>query len=143
VYVEDDDGTISIDLTNGDSKGLNQNAKTTIDELITVTNNGAEDLTSLKLTMEVSDASEVNPDNVFEFTASGDSAGGSSPYSNGSDISGGGLDSGSSLTFGLIVDLLPLGEDADDDDRPTTSSPNDLPSSGDYTLEIEANSDSS
>ena len=136
VYVNaPEDGVVSINLSNGNSEGVNQDAKTTIDELITVTNNGAEDLSELRLNMLVSGAPQVNPDNVFKFTASGSSAGGNSPYSNDSDISGGDFDSGSSLTFGIIIDLLP-----DDENPPTSSSPNDLPSDGTYTLEIEANS---
>jgi len=126
------DGTSDNGNENGaSSTGLNQDAKTTINNLIQVTNNGSQGLTSLRLSLE-SDSANIDETVAFKFTTG---ANASSPHNNNPsspvDVSGGGLSQGSSLVFGMIINLIP--------DDATTFDPNKLPSGTSYTLTIEAN----
>ena len=128
-YVTADDGTIQLDLdgtsdNSADSSGLNQNAKTTIDDLVKITNNGSQDISEINL--EITDDSSTDLSGVFEFTKGPD---GSTNVGNNADITGGnGLSVGSSVVFGLVIDLLDNNNDVSE-----------LPSSTDYTLIITAN----
>ena len=143
-YVADrGDGTVEIALdgSNTGASGLNQNARTTFRNLITVTNNGTQAVESLTLTMSVSTGNGngngnagVDANDTFEFTVS--PAGGNSsegPVANGNDILTGNnsipdtLNSGSSINFGLVVDLLAGGNNGGN-----------LPGGLSYTLTIEA-----
>jgi len=136
-YVQQTDGTIVINLDGGSGDdgdvddagtGLNQRAKTTFENLVTVTNNGTQNVNSLTLSMAVTDLdtsnigdsqyqNESNGDlttgeveSTFSFTVNdGDTSG---TPSNGTDIlgttgiSGGTLAPGESFTFGMVVNLL-------------------------------------
>ncbi|MDB9249368.1 hypothetical protein PN419_10215 [Halorubrum ezzemoulense] len=134
-FVDTTGDTISIELgTNsaGNGTGLNENAITTFRNLVTVTNNGTQDITALNLTMGVS-GNSVTADNTFEFTVSpSDGNGSQGVISNGgniltSDGAGGTLAPGSSVNFGILIDLIDGGD-----------TNGDLPSSLTYTLTIEA-----
>ena len=132
------DGTIEINLDGTDSQtgsngGLNQNAETVFRNLVTITNNGTQEITSLTLTMAVSSASNVVADDTFEFTVSpSDGNSNQGTVSNGGNILTGNnsipgtLGSGSSINFGMIIDLINGGAG------------NDLPDGAAYTLTIEA-----
>ena len=127
-FVSETDGTIQIDLdgTDADADGLNQNAKTTFRNLVTVSNNGTQEVNSLTLTMAVSGGSgNVNANDTFEFTVSPDDGNDNQDtVSNGSNILTGSNDisstlgSGDSINFGIVIDLLNGGDDGDlpDDD---------------------------
>ena len=136
-YVDASEDTIALDLTGTDNgaTGLNQNAKTTLENLISVLNNGTQEVTSLTLEL-TSDSSDINDDDTFQFTAQEKVQGGSdlSGIPNGEDILSGsnlnttiGAGSGS-VEFGLIVDLINGG---DDNSLPSNSSTT-------YTLTITA-----
>jgi len=137
------DGTIEINLDGTDSQtgsngGLNQNAETVFRNLVTITNNGTQEITSLTLTMAVSSASNVVADDTFEFTVSpSDGNSNQGTVSNGGNILTGNnsipgtLGSGSSINFGMIIDLINGGAG------------NDLPDGAAYTLTIEAQTDNS
>ena len=133
-YVDTSGDTIAINLDadNGPG-GLNQEAKTIIRNLITVTNNGTQGVGSITLTMSASgNASGVPVDDTFSFTVSPSDGSSDQTVSNGDDILTGNnslddtLSSGDSVNFGMIVDLISGGVD------------NDLPGDGSYTLTIEA-----
>ena len=123
------DGTIQLDLDgtsddSADSSGLNQNAKTTIDDLVKITNNGSQDISEINL--EITDDSSTDLSGVFEFTKGPD---GSTNVGNNADITGGsGLSVGDSIVFGLIINLLNNNNDVSK-----------LPSGTTYTLIITAN----
>jgi hypothetical protein len=137
------DGTILIDL-DGNSEGasgLNQNAVTTFRNLVEITNNGTQTITSITLNFESgdvpSDISNVN--NTFDFTVSTTESEGddSDQVENGAGILTGSnnipssLTPGDSIEFGIVVDLI-NGGDGD----------NNLPDTTDgYTLTITANTD--
>jgi len=136
-YVDASEDTIALDLTGTENgaTGLNQNAKTTLENLISVLNNGTQEVTSLTLEL-TSDSSDINDDDTFQFTAQEKVQGGSdlSGIPNGEDILSGsnlnttiGAGSGS-VEFGLIVDLINGG---DDNSLPSNSSTT-------YTLTITA-----
>ena len=134
-YVDDGGDTIEIDLsaTDNGASGLNQNAKTILENLVTVVNNGTQTVTGLILTVS-STPSSVDADDTFQFTATDNSQGGSDldDISNGSDILSSTnlnkeIDTGNAdVDFGLVVDLLNGGDN------------NALPEDGSYTLTIEA-----
>ena len=136
-YVDASEDTIALDLTGTDNgaTGLNQNAKTTLENLISVLNNGTQEVTSLTLEL-TSDSSDINDDDTFQFTAQEKVQGGSdlSGIPNGEDIlSGSNLNTtigegSGSVEFGLIVDLINGG---DDNSLPSNSSTT-------YTLTITA-----
>lgn len=118
-YVADPgDGTLEITLVNnddtdGNASGLNQNAKTVFRNLVTITNNGTQDVTSLNLEFigEESDNFSGELDSVFSFTVS-DGNGNQDSVDNAGDILTdssnipGDLGPGSSINFGLEIDLL-------------------------------------
>ena len=124
-----DDGTIQLDLdgTSDDSvssSGLNQNARTKINNLVKITNNGSQDISTLNL--EITDNSDTNLTGVFEFTKGPD--GGKNIGNNANLKDGSGLGVGNSVVFGLVVDLLDNNNDVSK-----------LPSDTTYTLIITAN----
>jgi hypothetical protein len=148
-FVEQDGNTVEITLSNpngnntANATGLNENARTVFRELVTITNNGTQDVTSL--TLEFIDdgslpgtISASDLDSIFSFTVSPVSGNSSqSTVDNGDDILNdtdsyysGDLTPGQALNFGIEVDLLDSG---------TT----DLPEDGSYTLEITAESSNS
>ena len=128
-YVADPgDGTIEITLVNdddtpGNASGLNQNATTVFRNLVTVTNNGTQDVDILSLefiTGDGNDLSETNLNNVFSFTVSPSGNGNNdsqSTVSNGGDIISDSyysdedspLEPGQSINFGLNINLLDSG----------------------------------
>ena len=127
-YVSDPgDGTIEITLVNdddtpGNASGLNQNATTVFRNLVTVTNNGTQDVETLSLEFITGDGnglSETDLDDVFSFTVSpsGNGNNGSqSTVSNGGDIisdsyysTDSPLGPGQSINFGLNINLLDSG----------------------------------
>lgn len=122
-YVSDPgDGTIEIRLVNdddtpGNASGLNQNATTVFRNLVTVTNNGTQDVDTLSLEFITGDGNELTGTelgNVFSFTVSpsGNGNNGSqSTVSNGGDIIGddSSLGPGQSINFGLNINLLDSG----------------------------------
>ena len=122
------DGTTQLDLdgTSDDSassSGLNQNARTKINNLVKITNNGSQDISTLNL--EITDDSGTDLSGVFEFTKGSD---GGTNIGNNADLTGGsGLDVGNSVVFGLVVDLLDNNNDVSK-----------LPSGTTYTLNITA-----
>jgi hypothetical protein len=130
-YVSTSSGTIQLDLdgtSSGSTSGLNKNAKTTIDNLVKITNNGSQHLT--KLNVEITNDSGNTISGIFKFTKGSD---GGTTLGNNVDLTqGSGLSSGSSVVFGLIIDLL--GNNAGNNGDPVS----DLPSGG-YTLNITAN----
>jgi hypothetical protein len=131
------DGTITINL-DGNSEGasgLNQNAITTFRNLVEVTNNGTQTVTSVNLNMSETPSEVNSASDTFDFTV--DEGSDSDSVENDSDILTGAdgipnnLEPGESVNFGIEVDLI-NGGDQD-------STPPDLPDSGDYTLTITAN----
>lgn len=145
-YVADPgDGTLEITLVNndetpGNATGLNQNAKTVFRNLVTVTNNGTQEVTSLELDFigeENDELSETEMDNVFSFTVSPtDGTSNRDTVPNDDDIltdSNGipdALGPGSSINFGLEIDLL-------------TTSVTEIPGGSSFTLEITAETENS
>jgi hypothetical protein len=131
-YVTTPNNQIQLDLSgtqgdSADSSGLNQDAITKIASLITVTNNGSQDLSGLKLDLET-DSDNIDESAAFGFTTDN----GSNEFDNDKDVTDGdGLSVGETLTFGVIVDLI--------NPDSTTFDPNKLPSDVAYTLEIIAN----
>ena len=137
-FVTQSDGTIQINLDGSDdtgtASGVNRNAETTFRNLVTVANNGTQAVESLTLTMAVSGGDgNVVADDTFEFTVSpNDGNENQDTVSNGSNILTDNnsipatLGSGSSINFGLIIDLLNGGNNGN------------LPTGLTYTLTIEA-----
>ena len=133
-FVTETDGTIQFNLDNNaagnattaNGTGLNKNAKTTFNSLVTVTNNGTQGVTSLTLEM-TDDSDDSNAGNLFKFTVDGNSLNNGSSGADiiGSDGTDSTLSPGDSVTFGLVVDLIDNGTDGD------------LPSEN-YTLTITA-----
>ncbi|TKX83991.1 hypothetical protein EXE43_21310 [Halorubrum sp. SS5] len=125
-YASQEDGTITIELdgdaTTEGGSGLNQNAKTTIRDIVQVTNNGTDPITNLNLTM--TDSSGNTLTNTISFTSDADT---STTYNHGENILGDNLGTGNSVEFGIVVDLID----------------NSLPDSSPYNLTIEALTDQS
>jgi hypothetical protein len=104
---------LDLSATDNGASGLNQNAKTILENLVTVVNNGTQTVTGLILTVS-STPSSVDADDTFQFTATDNSQGGSDldDISNGSDILSSTnlnkeIDTGNAdVDFGLVVDLL-------------------------------------
>ncbi|WP_255192303.1 hypothetical protein [Natronobeatus ordinarius] len=90
---EPEDGQIEIDIGGGED-GVNQNAVTTFNELVEITNNGTNQVTSIDLELE-GDGAEV-------LTVVGDE---------GFDTLT--MGAGDSVTFGLEIDLVEQGNDGD------------------------------
>ena len=146
-YVEvtgdnDGEGVIEINLdgfedsdSGANSTGLNQNAITTFDELVTITNNGTRAVDSLSFEIDASDsandgvlsivysgsniADTDDSDDVISDASSGD------VYTSGNVLSSN-ISVGSTADFGLRVDLL-------DDDNP-----DELADDAAFTLTISA-----
>ena len=147
-YVTETDGTVEITLENPDGNndanatGVNQNAETVFRNLVTVTNNGTQDVSELWLEFvtEGSDDSNLNLSDTFHFTASSVGSGTSEvdQLQNNSNILDSAADDDSTLTpgesinFGIVVDLLAGGD-----------SENALPDGGSFTLQIRANTTNS
>jgi hypothetical protein len=125
-YVSTSGGTIQLDLdgtsSGNGSSGLNKNAKTTINNLVKITNNGSQDLTELRVEITNDAGNTIN--GIFTFTKG---SGGGTTLGNNVDLTeGSGLSSGSGIVFGLIINLLN-----------NNAGVSDLPSGG-YTLVITA-----
>ena len=149
-FVEETDGTveIQIDDSNDDEDtgaGLNQNAITTFNHLVYVTNQGTQEVDSL--TLEFTDVDDdINDEgDTFNFPVAevGDVGGDELGITDGPETieydgseleildtaaTPGTLSPGDGVVFGLEINLI----DGGDGD-------NDLPDEGDYTLTIEAN----
>jgi hypothetical protein len=141
-FVEQTGETVEITLDNPDgdgganATGVNANARTTFRNLVTVTNNGTQDVTTLNLEFisAGSDDENLNLSDTFHFTASSNSAGSAevTELVNNSNILDSAADDDSTLTpgeainFGIVVDLLDGGDDGS------------LPDDGSYTLRITA-----
>jgi len=124
-YVSTSNGQIQLDLdgTSAGASGINQNAKTTIDNLVQITNNGSQALTSLNV--EITNSGDNNISGIFTFTKGSD---GDTTLGNNVDLTeSNGLGSGSSVVFGLIINLLN-----------NNAGVSEMPSGG-YTLNITAN----
>lgn len=130
---------ITIDDSAGTSAGdgLNQNAITTIRNIVQVANNGTQGVTSLSLEFTET-PSGVNPDNTFDFLVDDDGNSTSIDHSSGgTDILTGNnsisdtLGTGATVNFGLGIDLINGG-----------NSDNALPDGGSYTLTITAETSS-
>ena len=144
-YVEQSDDTVQITLENPDGSneanatGVNVNAETVFRNLVTITNNGTQDITELELEFieQGSDLSNPNLSNTFHFTTSSTDSNTAevdqrdnnsnilaSPTPDGDNV----LTPGESINFGIVVDLLDGGD-----------SNNSLPDDGSFTLQIRAN----
>ncbi|WP_434522742.1 hypothetical protein [Halorubrum sp. AS12] len=138
-YVTQEDETISIDLTDSDdASGLNRNARTTLRNLVQVTNQGTQTVDTLGL--EFSDApDEITVSDTFSFTVDysdddgedmvahpGDNNGAANILTDQNNIPSE-LPPGRAVSFGLEIDLIDGG-----------TSENDLPDNEDYTLTITA-----
>ncbi|TKX71205.1 MULTISPECIES: hypothetical protein [Halorubrum] len=138
----DDDQTVEISLENpngsngANASGLNESAITVFRNLVTVTNNGTQEVTSLNLdiTGEASGNLSGNYDSVFGFTVSQNSNQGS--VNNNNDILTGnnsipdGLGPGEAINFGLKINLLDSGV-------------TEIPADSSFTLQITANTENS
>ena len=131
-YIDTSGDTIQITIGTGQN-GLNQDAITTIRNIVRVTNNGTQDVTSL--TLEFTETpSNVNPVDTFTFLVDegGNQDSVSQTSSDGADILTGNnipgtLGAGESINFGLEIDLINGGNSNDS-----------LPDNGSYTLTITA-----
>lgn len=144
-YVEQSDDTVQITLENPDGSneanatGVNVNAETVFRNLVTITNNGTQDITELELEFieQGSDLSNPNLSNTFYFTTSSTDSNTAevdqrennsnilaSPTPDDDNV----LTPGESINFGIVVDLLDGGD-----------SNNSLPDDGSFTLQIRAN----
>ena len=140
-YVADPgDGTVEItlentdDATSGNATGLNQNAITVFRNLVTITNNGTQTVDTLNLEFTSTTANvldQTDLDNIFNFTVSPSGSDGTqATVGNGSDIltgdfSSGTLGPGSSINFGLEINLLDSGVTQ-------------IPAESEFTLQITA-----
>ena len=134
-YIDTSGDTIAIDISSTpEGGGINQNAITTIRNIVQVTNNGTQDVTSLSLEFTVT-PSGVDPEDTFTFLVDegGNQDSVAHPSSGGADILTGNssipdtLGTGDSINFGLEIDLINGGD-----------SNNSLPDNGSYTLTITA-----
>ena len=139
---DDGEGVIEINLdgfedsnSDANSTGLNQNAVTTFDELVTITNNGTRAVDSLSFEIDASDSANdgvlsivYNGSNIADTDDSGDvisDASSGDVYTSG-DVLSSNISVGSTVDFGLRVDLL-------DDDNP-----DELAEDAAFTLTISA-----
>lgn len=138
-FVSETDGTIEINLdgSEGDASGLNRNAITTFRNLVTITNNGTQTVTSLTLEF-ITTPDDVPADETFRFTVSpADGNDSQAVIDNGGDILSDDadvieeLEAGEPINFGLEIDLI----DGGDGDA--------LPEDGSYTLQIDAQTENS
>ena len=148
---EEGEGTISINIdatadAEGGGEGLNQNARTRFNNLVTITNQGTQDVDSITLGFtsddQAPDQEDLNYEDTFTFPVSANAD--ESDFQNNDNLVSPGeggepgeiltgnntpsdLTPGDEVTFGLEIDLIEGGDQN-----------NDLPN-GDYTLTIEAN----
>jgi len=117
-YVTTDDGQVEINLDgnendDADASGLNQNAITTFNELVQITNNGTQAVGTLEFEIDAdSDDNNGVLSVVYDGSSVEDADTDDDIYTSGNVLSDSTLDIGSSETFGLEVDLL-------DDDNPS------------------------
>ena len=142
-YVEQEDGTISINLDGNDDQdadGLNQNARTTFRNLVQVTNQGTQTVDTLGL--EFTDAPDditlsatfslpvdEEDDDGEDMVAHPEDDDGAANILTGENDIPSSLEPGDAVDFGLQIDLIDGGNDD-----------NDLPDDGEYTLTITAES---
>ena len=131
-YVPDPgDGTIEINLdgnTEG-ADGLNQNARTRLENLVVVTNQGTQDVGSLEFTIDVdTDGDEGGHENAFKIVSGGTEFDATGDDDFLGEIGESPLEPGQEVSFGVEIDLLIDGgiDDIEDD--------------AEFTLTIEANS---
>ena len=129
-YVQETGETIQINLDGGSDEdaddngtGLNQNAKTTFRNLVTITNNGTQTVTNL--TLDIEEDSGTVSGSPFSFTVNDGSN--EDTVANGKNLLGAGsitsdLTPGESIDFGMIIDLIN----------------GSIPASANYTLTITA-----
>lgn len=140
-FVSETDDTIEINLdgSEGDAGGLNRNAITTFRNLVTITNNGTQTVTSLTLEF-ITTPDDVPADETFRFTVSSNDGNDSQAVvDNGADILSDDadlieeLEAGEPINFGLEIDLIDGGDgDALPEDE-----------DGSYTLQIDAQTENS
>jgi len=138
-FVEETGGEIVFNLDGYDNDndvnatGLNKNARTSFRKLVTVTNQGNQDINTLNLQFTTV-PSGVTANDTFTFLIEGDSlvredhSDATNMLQNTDDVPAT-LTPGESITFGLEIDLIEGGDS------------NDLPEGGTYTLTIEAQTD--
>jgi len=143
-YVEEEDGTIRINLDGNDqgAGGLNQNADTTLRELVEVTNQGTQTVETINLEMFTPGGENTGADNdvgdqTFWFPIDEVDGEGQDLIGNNDDILGQSdtpdqLAPGDAINFGIEVRLTENEVHGDGD--------GDLPD-GDYTLSITAEAD--
>jgi len=132
------DDLITIDISSGansQADGINKNARTTLENLITITNNGTQTVNDLILEFpsDGNPTGDINISDTFHFTTNG------TELQNNSDILeeydsnplDDGLGVGETVTFGIVIDLI------DGGDNPGGNN-SDLPDT-EYTLSITAN----
>lgn len=135
-YADGSGDTIEITLDQNagtaSAQGLNQNAITTIRNIVEVANNGTQTVTSLTLEFTTT-PSNVDPDDTFTFLVddgsnqdSVDHAAGGVDILTGNNSVSSDLGTGETINFGLEVDLINGGNN------------NDLPAGGNYSLTITA-----
>lgn len=115
-YVDDSGDTIEINLDGnetGDAEatGLNQNAVTTFDELVAITNNGTQDVDSITFTIDVTGAENegANTDHEEAFGIVADETTIPAEGTNNilsDDYYDTTLESGGGVNFGVEIDLL-------------------------------------
>ncbi|GAA0720802.1 hypothetical protein J2744_001640 [Halorubrum trapanicum] len=110
-YVDDSGDTIQLTLGDADGNGLNQNAVTTFEELVAVTNNGTQTVDSITFTVDVtgtgSDDANADHEEAFGIVANGETiaaTGDTNILSD--DYYDTSLDSGEAVNFGAEIDLL-------------------------------------
>ena len=132
------DDLITIDISsdgNSQADGINMNARTTLENLITITNNGTQTVNDLILEFpsDGNPTGNINISDTFHFTTN------DTELQNNSDILeeydnnplDDGLGVGETVTFGIVIDLI------DGGDNPGGNN-SDLPDT-EYTLSITAN----
>ncbi len=116
-YVDDSgDGTIEINLdgTDAAADGLNRSAITTFDNLVTMTNNGTQDISSIEFDFDVTGTGDDTAHEAalairMDGQTFGDGSPGTGDISGDVTLAGGDanlLETGESVNFGIQVDLL-------------------------------------
>jgi len=129
-----DDELITIDISGGEDSqagGINRNARTRLENLITITNNGTQDINEviLEFRADSNPTDSIDISKTFHFTTDGEE------LQNNSDILDESLEVEETVTFGIVIDLLDGGDNpgGNDSDLPDTE----------YTLTITANTSTS
>ena len=133
-YVVEEGGTIAINLDGNSegAQGLNQDARTVLRNLVTVTNQGTQTVDSVELEFTET-AGDVDASETFSFPVDSDEDDSEGEADNGENILTGSdgipgeLTPGDAVNFGLEIDLL-IGGDPQGE----------LPEGGEYTLTITA-----